>query len=152
MFVGRVYKIKSRHHRQVYIGSTRKLLATRFAEHVAEYEKFKRGEASFVTSFELIKLGDAWIELIHEDTFESDEALRMLEQHHIDRHGTVNRIRAYSSAEQKHATRIKNKRAYNKERLTCHVCGRVMRRDTLKEHKKIHIYGDDRQQDIGDNS
>ena len=152
MFVGRIYKIKSRSHSQVYIGSTRKLLATRFAEHCAEYEKYKNGDASFVTSFELIKLGDAWIELIHEDTFESDEALRMLEQHHIDRHGTVNRNRAYSSEEQKHATRIKNKRAYNKERLTCHVCGRVMRRDSLKEHKKSHINGIDRQQDIGDNS
>ena len=150
MFVGRIYKIKSKRHSQVYIGSTRKLLATRFAEHIAEYEKFKRGEASFVTSFELIKLGDAWIELIHEDTFETDEALRMLEQYHIDRHGTVNRNRAYSSAEQKKVTRIANKRAYNKERLACHVCGRVMRRDSLKEHKKSHINGIGRQQDIGD--
>ena len=59
---------------------------------------------------------------------------------------------APGSADQKHATRIKNKRAYNKERLTCHVCGRVMRRDSLKEHKKLHINGNDRQQDIGDNS
>ena len=148
MFVGRIYKIKSKRHSQVYIGSTRKLLATRFAEHCAEYEKYKKGEASYVTSFELIEAGGAWIELIHEDTFESDEALRMLEQHHIDRHGTVNRNRAYSSADQKHATRIKNKRAYNKERLTCHVCGRVMRRDSLKEHKKIHINGNDRQQNV----
>jgi hypothetical protein len=141
MFVGRIYKIKSRRHSQVYIGSTRKLLATRFAEHCAEYEKYKRGQASFVTSFELIKLGDAWIELIHEDTFENDEALRMLEQYHIDRHGTVNRNRAYSSEAQKKATRIANKRAYNKEQLTCHVCNRVMRRDSLKEHKKSHING-----------
>ena len=152
MFVGRIYKIKSKRHSQVYIGSTRKLLATRFAEHCAEYEKFKRGEASYVTSFELIEAGGAWIELIHEDTFESDEALLMLEQHHIDRHGTVNRNRAYSSEAQKKATRIANKRAYNKERLTCHVCGRVMRRDSLKDHKKLHINGIDRQQDIGDNS
>ena len=151
MFVGRIYKIKSKRHSQVYIGSTRKLLAIRFAEHCAEYEKFKRGEASFVASFELIKLGDAWIELIHEDTFESDEALRMLEQFHIDRHGTVNRNRAYSSTEQKHATRIKNKRAYNKERLTCHVCASVMRRDSLKEHKKLHMNGNDRQQNVRDN-
>ena len=150
MFVGRVYKIKSRHHRQVYIGSTRKLLATRFAEHVAEYEKFKRGEASYVTSFEIIEAGGAWIELIHEDTFENDEALRILEQYHIDRHGTVNRNRAYSSEAQKHATRIANKRVYNKERLACHVCGRVMRRDSLKAHKKSHINGIGRQQDIGD--
>ena len=141
MFVGRIYKIKSKRHSQVYIGSTRKLLATRFAEHCAEYEKYKNGDASFVTSFELIKLGDAWIELIHEDTFESDEALRMLEQHHIDRHGTVNRNRAYSSEAQKKATRIANKRVYNKEGLTCHVCGCVMRRDSLKEHKKSHING-----------
>jgi len=141
MFVARVYKIKSRRHSQVYIGSTRKLLATRFAEHCAEYEKFKRGEASYVTSFEIIEAGDAWIELIHEDVFQSDEALRMLEQHHIDRHGTVNRNRAYSSAEQKHTTRIANKRTYNKERLACQVCGRVMRRDSLKAHKKSHING-----------
>ena len=138
MFVARIYKIKSRHHRQVYIGSTRKLLATRFAEHCAEYEKFKRGQASYVTSFELIEAGGAWIELVQEDIFETDEALRMLEQYHIDRHGTVNRNRAYSSEAQKKATRIANKRAYNKERLACHVCGRVMRRDTLKEHKKTH--------------
>ena len=138
MFVGRVYKLKSKHHRQVYIGSTRKLLATRFAEHCAEYEKFKRGQASYITSFEIIEAGGAWIELIHEDVFESDEALRMLEQHHINRHGTVNKNRAYSSEAQKKATRIANKRAYNKERLACQVCGRVMRRDSLKEHKKTH--------------
>jgi len=143
MFVGRIYKIKSRRHSQVYIGSTRKLLATRFAEHCAEYEKYKKGDASFVTSFELIKLGDAWIELVHEDTFESDEALRMMEQFHIDRHGTVNRNRAYSSAEQKHATRISYKRKYLSQRLACHVCGRVMRRDSLKDHKKSHINGAD---------
>ena len=63
MFVGRIYKIKSKRHSQVYIGSTRKLLATRFAEHCAEYEKYKNGDAKYRTSFELIKLGDAWIEL-----------------------------------------------------------------------------------------
>ena len=108
--------------------------------------------ASFVTSFEIIEAGGAGIELVHEDTFENDEALRILEQYHIDRHGTVNRNRAYSSEAQKKATRIANKRVYNKERLACHVCGRVMTRDTLKQHKKIHINGDDRQQDIGDDS
>ena len=152
MFVGRIYKIKSRSHSQVYIGSTRKLLATRFAEHCAEYEKYKNGDAKYRTSFELIKLGDAWIELVHEDTFESDEALRMLEQHHIDRHGTVNRNRAYSSEQQKKVTHTANKRARNKQRLACDICGRIMRRDSLKDHKKLHINGHDRQQDIGDNS
>ena len=67
MFVGRIYKIRTKHHPKVYIGSTRKLLATRFAEHCAEYEKYKKGEASYVTSFDLIEAGGADVNHRRED-------------------------------------------------------------------------------------
>ena len=64
--IGRVYKITSPHTDKVYIGSTTQKLKYRFAGHCLHYALFLEGKKNFVTSFDIIKLGDAKIECLEE--------------------------------------------------------------------------------------
>ncbi len=65
MKTGRVYSIRS-HLRPdlVYIGSTKETLSRRLAQHKTALKQYQAGKHRCVTSFEIIKLGDAYVELI----------------------------------------------------------------------------------------
>ena len=73
----KIYKIFSTHTQSVYIGSTKSGLAKRLGQHRRDYRNFLDGTKSPVTSFDIIKHGDAKIKLIKE----IDEEFRYLEEH-----------------------------------------------------------------------
>ena len=62
---GRVHTIRS-HLRPdlVYIGSTKETLARRLAQHKVAYKGFVAGKSRFVTSYKLLEIGDAYIDLV----------------------------------------------------------------------------------------
>ena len=61
---GKVYCIKSPHTPNIYIGSTIQPLSYRMSLHNYHYRKHTKGEHGNISSFDIIKFGDAYIELI----------------------------------------------------------------------------------------
>ena len=63
---GKIYTIRSYLTDNIYIGSTTQSLTKRLSVHKANYKGFIAGNYRNTTSFEIIKFGDAYIELIEE--------------------------------------------------------------------------------------
>ena len=89
-----LYTIRSPHTDQYYIGSTTQILCKRFSDHKMHYKQYLKGKYSFVSSFKIIELGDAYIELLEEIKCENRNQLEKREGELIREHKTncVNRI------------------------------------------------------------
>jgi len=85
--IGRVYAIRSHQTTDFYIGSTISKLNVRMSGHNKDY-KIKK---NYITSFEILKYEDAYIELIEEGEFETIELLRLREGHFIREMNCVNK-------------------------------------------------------------
>ena len=60
---GKIYCLRSHQTDLVYIGSTIQGLAERIGGHRRDYRKWLKDTFSYVTSFEIVKYDDAYIEL-----------------------------------------------------------------------------------------
>jgi hypothetical protein len=80
---GKVYRIVSKQSDKVYIGSTVKTLAERYSKHVQCYRNYQKNEKHYITSCELLKFGDAEIQLIEDFPCESRAELERREGFHI---------------------------------------------------------------------
>lgn len=72
---GRIYKIVSAHSDKYYIGSTTQTLCKRMEVHRSKYKGYLKGQGPYVTSFELLKLGECHIYLIEKCSCDSKEEL-----------------------------------------------------------------------------
>ena len=61
---GKIYAIRSHQTEDIYIGSTTTKLTKRFHYHKNDFKRWKNGERNYVTSYELMKYDDAYIELL----------------------------------------------------------------------------------------
>jgi hypothetical protein len=61
---GKIYTIRSYQTEDIYIGSTLQTLTKRLSKHKRSYKSWKNGKYHYVSSFELIKYDDVYIELI----------------------------------------------------------------------------------------
>ena len=89
---GSIYVIRSHQTEDVYYGSTIQLLCKRMASHRKEYQKWKKGTRAYTSSYEILKYGDAYIELVEEVFFENKHELRAREGHHIRTNKCVNKV------------------------------------------------------------
>lgn len=81
---GKIYAIKSYQTNNIYIGSTKQPhLSTRLYEHITSYKSYLNYKHCFLTSFEIIKFGDAYIELVEQFKYETREQIFQREGHHI---------------------------------------------------------------------
>ena len=81
---GKIYKLTSYETNKVYIGSTTKqFLSQRLVAHDTAFQQFLRCNMNFITSFHIIKNGDAKIELIEAYPCKSIEELRAREAYWI---------------------------------------------------------------------
>lgn len=76
---GKIYKITSGKTDRIYIGSTCSTLNRRFGVHLKAFQSKKY----YISSYEIIKEGDAKIELIETLNCESPDELRRKEGEHI---------------------------------------------------------------------
>lgn len=88
---GKVYKIVSPSTDLVYIGSTIQPLHKRLCEHRNKYKQFLKGTYRNVTSFEIVKYGDAEIYLIELCDCNSKMELERCERSHIESIECVNK-------------------------------------------------------------
>ena len=60
----KIYAIKSPSCEKIYIGSTTQPLTIRFSEHKSHYKRYLAGKRNYTSSYVLIELDDAHIELL----------------------------------------------------------------------------------------
>ena len=76
---GKLYTIRSNQTNNFYIGSTTQPLCKRLSDHVMKYKKWLETNKIFVTSFEILKYNDYYIELLKECPCNSKEELLKIE-------------------------------------------------------------------------
>jgi hypothetical protein len=93
---GKIYTIRSYLTDKYYIGSTCNPLYKRLGQHKGDYKKYLKDsdKYSYLTSFEIIKLGDAYIELLETYKCESKEVLNKREGELIREHknNVINKV------------------------------------------------------------
>jgi len=79
MFTGYIYIIFSEQHNNIYIGSTKLELADRLQQHELNLRKYNRGKYNYVSSFDVLNLGNYTIQYIHKGEYKTRKALRQQE-------------------------------------------------------------------------
>lgn len=92
MVYGRVYAIRSHQTTDIYIGSTKQILCKRMSDHRRDYKRYLNKTFGYITSYELLKHEDAYIELIYEGEFESQNALERKEGEYQREMDCVNKL------------------------------------------------------------
>ena len=83
-FIGKIYKITSPNTDKIYIGSTMGPLKDRFTNHKSNFKCNQNKKNKNSTSGEVLKHGDAIIELIEETRFETKDEMLFRERYHIE--------------------------------------------------------------------
>ena len=79
----KIYRIKSLHSDDEYIGSTCNSLARRMTGHRDKFNKFKNGDDNYCSSYHLFELGGEYIELIENFPCNTKQELCIKEGEHI---------------------------------------------------------------------
>ena len=88
----KIYQIRSHQTEKVYVGSTCQKLSSRMASHRANYKCYLKNKYHYMTAFEIIKFGDAYIELIKKIPCKDKEELHKQEGLYIRKLNCVNKF------------------------------------------------------------
>lgn len=117
----KIYAIRSESQPElVYIGSTKQALRRRFQNHESNYRSYLNGKQHYVTSFKLLEIGDAYIELLAEYQNLSKDELNEYEAGAIRLHATVNKNipgRSVAQYRQDNKDKMKQYAQKNKNRI-----------------------------------
>ena len=86
-----VYAIRSHQTDKIYIGSTTQTPSMRMCGHRASYKRWKNKKTNYVTSYEILKYNDNYIEILVEVDFTTNLELKKLEGENIRKHDCVNK-------------------------------------------------------------
>ena len=89
---GKIYKIYSYENDDVYYGSTVETLSMRMAHHKTHLKLYKEGKYGYLTSFKILELTSAKIELVENYSCNSREELLQREGYYIRNNNCVNKI------------------------------------------------------------
>ncbi len=128
-FIGRIYKIPAPGFNKVYVGSTKREINVRLNAHRGEKRKYERGKGNGCTSFEILAYEGVTIELLEEDAYLDTQHMRDRKAFWIGRLDSVNKSTPGRSPRE--SSRICHARP--KE---CAKCGRHVRTDHMKDHRK----------------
>ena len=146
---GKIYTIRSRNSDKVYVGSTCNELRKRIYEHKKDYRYWVNGKPKYVSSFEVLKDGMCYIELLEKYPCNDKNELKRREGEVIRSMECVNKAiagRTPKEYQEEHKEQRKEyhkeryqkiKEEYNKkqkEKITCGCGGVVSRR-----HKAVHM-------------
>ena len=88
---GYIYCIRSHQTNDVYIGSTIQALSCRMSKHRADYKSWINKTYNYVTSFEILKYADSYIELVEESEYASKQEMQQREGYFIREMECVNK-------------------------------------------------------------
>jgi len=154
---GKIYCVRSHKTDLVYVGSTTQPLSKRMADHRSNFKRFNKDQKKYISSYEIVKHGDAYIELLHCCPCNTKEELIREEGKYIREMNCVNkyisgrtrkeyfcdnkkRLIEYQKRyddEHKEQISLKNKRNYKKRRIyyTCE-CGSTLFVASKNKHNK----------------
>ena len=147
---GQIYTLRSYQTDEIYIGSSINKLPKRLGKHKTDHKNWKNGKNHYMTSYEIIKYDDCYIELLEEYPCENKNQLEKREGHHIRSMDCVNKniagrtIKEYlidnadKIKEQTKQYRIENTDKINekrKEKFNCD-CGGKYTKINLARHQK----------------
>lgn len=114
----KIYKLVSDFTDKIYIGSTCSPLYKRHYEHKNISKRYNKTRLSYITSHELIKLGETQIELIEDYPCDRKEQLNAREAHYIRlyKDNVVNKMMLGANKE-KIAEQLKKYKQANKEKI-----------------------------------
>ena len=143
---GKIYTIRSYSTDDVYIGSTCTTLTKRLSQHKRGYKLWLKKDYTYVTSYEVLKYGDAYIELVEEVACGNKAQLNRREGEVIRSMSCVNKnVAGRTQAEyrgenaEKLAALYKEYRVKNKETIAAlQKEYRVKNKETIKAVQKQH--------------
>src|SRR3990167_8898674 len=131
----KIYTIRSYSTDMVYIGSTTQSLSVRMAEHRCDYKRYLAGKFNNVTSFEIVKFDDAYIELLEDYPCNSTEQLHKREGELIRNTKCVNKNIAGQGKKEYWEAHTEQKKAYDKQYYNDH---REQRSSYNKKYWEAH--------------
>jgi hypothetical protein len=159
---GKIYKLVSFQTDKIYIGSTTQNLAMRKAGHQRDYINYLNKKKNYISSFELVKLGDVDIVLLESFPCNNKEELHKKERYYIENTmncinrviptrtikeyyiDNIEKIKEYykENCEKKKAYskqyKVINKEKVNKQKNVKHVCN-ICNGKYITSNKSFHI-------------
>ena len=89
---GKIYTIRSYKTDEIYVGSTTQTLSKRMSKHRGNFKCYKNGTYNYVSSFEILKYDDAYIELVILNPCNSKTELDAVEGQYVRKMDCVNKI------------------------------------------------------------
>jgi hypothetical protein len=80
---GKIYSIRSKNTDKFYIGSTCRDISIRLKEHRCKFRSYIKGNYEYLTSYDILKFQDSYIELIENYPCNSKKELLLRESYHI---------------------------------------------------------------------
>jgi hypothetical protein len=112
---GKIYCLRSHQTDDVYIGSTCQPLSKRKVDHKTNYKRWKNGKCGYVTSFEIIKYDDCYIELLEECPCDNKNQLERREGQLIREMKCINKLVAGRSKKEYNKENKEQIKEYNKK-------------------------------------
>jgi len=137
---GKIYTIRSHQTDKYYIGSTCDALHKRFYQHKQDLKRWNKGTHHSVSSYEILKFNDCYIELLENFKCESKNELTKREGEliRLNRANAVNiRIDGQTKLEYWHGGygKIQDEKRKN-DKVRCECCKIEIRKDSLPDHSK----------------
>ncbi len=161
---GRIYCLRSFQTDKIYIGSTTSKLIYRLTKHKNDYKRYLNNQFNYISSYDVIKYNDCYIELIKE-VICSKRQLLILEGEEMKIHSNVTNIRKagnyaqYKTKEEYHKTHReeyykKNKKHINeKSRMNYRKQNLIVRNDKNEARRMVnHRYYINRKNKIQNNN
>jgi len=135
-----IYTIRSPATERYYIGSTTQKLCKRFSDHNINYKAYLKGTGGFTTSFKILELGDAYIELLEEINCENKNQLERREGELIREHKN-NCVNQCIAGRTKKEYNIDNPEQHKQ---SCKKYYNDNKESVSKQHKKYRINNKDK--------
>jgi hypothetical protein len=123
---GKIYKLVSSHTDKIYIGSTCRPLNERLTGHKSSYNEWNKNKLKYMSSFELLKLGDVNIILLESCPCLNKYELYDKERYHIEQNlnNIVNKIRPNRTSLEYYQDNIINIKLKKRIKHICQCSGR----------------------------
>ena len=133
-----IYTIRSPNTENYYIGSTTQILCKRFSDHNINYKSYLKGTSNFITSFKILELGDAYIELLEEINCDNKNQLEKREGELIREHkaNCVNRNIAGRTKKEYRTDNRDKAIQYNIDNRDKLIQYRIDNKDKIKQQSK----------------
>jgi len=129
----KIYVIKSNQTNKIYIGSTTGTISKRHTDHKYDYRRYLNNEFRYITSFEIIKYNDSYIEILEKIKCNNKKELHDKERYYINlyKDDVVNKFIPNRTNKEHYD----DNKAQKLEKIKCFKCDKDITKGSLKRHQ-----------------